>query len=223
MTQFEFLIYVLAPGAVLFYFLSHFLIKHSNKRDSLMLSDFASLLEDGKVIGQPDPTQRAIGLWKGLQVEIGFFGRTMEPPVFLTCVQVRRRTSPFVALFIPRSIRKKEYKQPAIEGVPEWILALDQVYDADCEPKEFFHVAFDEEVAKTLSNLENTEIEILPEYVIVQIRKHSRNRLELIPLLDTAILLVKRLEMLHELFHGPTKKDIDDRNERVIEFLNRFK
>ncbi|TGK06577.1 hypothetical protein EHO59_00070 [Leptospira semungkisensis] len=222
MTQSEFLLYVIAPGAVLWYLLTHFLSKSSNKRDTRILNDFAGLLDDGEVIGQPDVAQRAIGVWKGFAVEIGFFGR-LEPAVFLTSVKVRRRSSPFAGLLLPRSIRKEKYKQPTLEGVPEWILTLDKEYDADCEPKELFQIFVDEEVATTLLNLKNTEIEILPEYVNIQLRKYSQNRLELIPLLDATILIVKRLEILYEQIHGPTKKSSEDRYKMAFEFLSRFK
>ena len=192
-----------------------FLGSHQIRRERQAMRDFAALIDDGAVAGR-----RVTGRWKGVNVSIGFFGR-VEPYVFLTAVAAARQSSPFVALMLPRGDRSPSRPEPPPDA-PDWIVALDRKYDADCAPVEMFRIVFDEDTARLLARLSETEIEILPTQVNIQQREILYEADALRPLLDTARQLAARLDAVHGLLVGATPADQEQREREVVQFLRRF-
>jgi hypothetical protein len=220
MTKLDFIFFILLPSLAIFGILIYFLGENAVKRDTRLLTEFASLLDNGEVARPTDDTLRAVGIWKNFQVSIGFFGR-LDPAVFLTRIQVRRKPSLFAALFVSREKHREADKEAFRNDIPPWIMNLERGYDADCAPREFFRLIIDEEIRAELCRLEDAEIEILPDYVNILRRKYIRKSSDLKIIMDSAVLIAKRLDRLSDVLNE-NKKEIKIHEVKVVEFLRRF-
>jgi hypothetical protein len=198
-----------------------FLGASQRRKERQAFDEFAALLDGGKVIeGSFKKGRRAVGRWKGVEVSVAFFGR-IQPPVFLTAVSAVRRPSPFVALFVPRERGYVQEEPP--KDTPPWLAPLDNAYNAGCAPRELFRTVMDEETAAVLCGFANTEVEVLPNAVTVQRREVLHDGGQIVPLLDAAVQLARRLDGLHDLLVGPTEQEASRRMVEVQEFLNSFR
>ncbi len=195
-----------------------FLAINSTRRDTEAMRGFAAVLDGGVFtpgVGSRGP--RATGRWNGLDVSVGFFGR-LEPPVFLTTVTASRRPSPLAALLLPRTEGSIPHQEPPGDA-PEWLVRLDRMYEGGCAPPEMFRLVVDEATARSLTSVEDTEIEILQDRVNIQRRENVYDAPQLIPLLDAAVQLVSRLNALHEQLVASTEVEFRRRTNEVTTFL----
>jgi hypothetical protein len=164
------------------------LVLHRRRRERQAIRDFAALLDGGTV-----KARRAHARWKGMEVSIRWAGRPHEY-VFLTVVTAARpRVTPLAALFRPR--REEQPPRLAPPDAAPWLRDLDRAYEIYGAPSELVPIVLDEGLGAAFREMQNTEVEIMPHLVNVQLREVVLEAELVRPLLDFAVRCRKRFGM----------------------------
>jgi hypothetical protein len=156
-----------------------------------------------------------------VEVSIHFAGR-IEPYVFLTVVTApRRRPTPLAAVFWPRS---EEVPAPApAPDTPAWLEELHRAYEVHGAPEHLLRTVVDQRLAASLCALRDTEVEILPQLVNVQLREVVWEAGPVRPLLDLAVELLSHLDRLHDQLAAFTLEDARRGGAEVDAFIRWFR
>jgi hypothetical protein len=103
-----------------------------------------------------------------------------------------------------------------------WLRDLDGAYEIYGAPSALVPSILDEGLAAAFREMRNTEVEIMPHLVNVQLREVVLEAEPVRPLLDFAVRLVTRLEQRHDQLAAFTPEDAKRRGAEVDAFLASF-